>query len=49
MGLAEGTCHTLATKPLQSAPYWPAWVQLGQLPLHEPGEAASSRQLPWPH
>ncbi|EAU63286.1 hypothetical protein STIAU_7437 [Stigmatella aurantiaca DW4/3-1] len=46
--LLLGTTHALARKPEQSAPYEPLWVQLGQLPEHEP-LAAPSFQPPWPH
>ena len=31
-----GTCQHFATKPEQSAPYWPLWVHCGQLPMHAP-------------
>ena len=47
--MAEGTCHALATKPEQSAPYEPECEQPGQLPEHEPSPVCVVFHRPWPH
>ncbi|OQB10950.1 MAG: hypothetical protein BWY17_04117 [Deltaproteobacteria bacterium ADurb.Bin207] len=49
MGMDDGTRHTFAKNPEQSAPLGPLFWHLGQVPEQRPGKALSVRQLACPH